>query len=85
MARIWGKNSNIHVSNLCTQFLEEHLDSQRLTIRPYEMIVGHHSGDEYGIPYCLMGLPWIFMIMGEQTTERACVWENKDDSDTSGK
>ncbi len=78
MARIWGKNPDIHVSDLCTQFLEEYLDTQKLTIRPYEMIVGHQSSDEHGIPYCLMSLPWMLMVMGEQTTGRAYVWENKE-------
>jgi len=76
MSRIWEANPDIHISDLCTKFLEEYLDTQELTIRPYEMILGHHSSDTHGIPYCIMSLPWALLVIGEQLTGRAYVWKD---------
>lgn len=73
---IWEKNPNIHPSDLAVQFLERYLDTQQITIRPYEMILGHHASDVHGLPYCPISLPWPLLVEAYNKTGRVYVWED---------
>ena len=73
---IWEKDPSIHPSDLAVQFFERYLDTQQITIRPYEMILGHHASDVHGIPYCPISLPWPLLVEAYRHTGRVYVWED---------
>ncbi|MFZ3209429.1 MAG: pyruvate formate lyase family protein [Geobacteraceae bacterium] len=77
LAEIYERNSNIHPADLQADALVKYLDTQRITIRPYDNLLGLGTGDEHGVPFDVLGQTWNMVARAREMAgkEKVCIWE----------
>ncbi len=74
---LYESNPDMHPSDLAADALVNYLDGQKLTFRPYDMLLGLHSSDQHGILFDLLGQPWTQFARARELAgnEKICIWE----------
>jgi pyruvate-formate lyase len=77
LAEVYERNPNIHPSDLQADALAQYLDTQRITIRPYDHLLGQLCSDPHGVIYDPLGQPWQHIVRCQERAgkEKVCVWE----------
>jgi pyruvate-formate lyase len=77
MAELFASNPDISSAELSVATLEKYLDTQRITIRPYDCLLGLHSSDQHGIIYDPVVQSWAQLIKARDVAgkEKICVWQ----------
>jgi pyruvate-formate lyase len=75
-AALYEKDPTISPADLAATALAKYLDSQRITIRPYDMLLGCHSSDRHAVLYDPLAQPWPLFVRAKELTGKVYVWEN---------
>lgn len=77
MEDIREKNPDMDLPMLAATVLDEYLKQQKITIRPYDMLLGLPFSDEHGVVWDALSNPWpALMRAKELTTGKIKVWKN---------
>jgi len=77
LAEVFESDPNMHPAEMAAEALERYLKIQKITIRPYDMLIGLHSSDQHGIIYDPVVEPWFECTRARDLAgkEKLCVWE----------
>ena len=77
LAEIYESNPDIHPADLQSEALCQYLDTQQITIRPNDHLLGGVCSDTHGIHFDPLGYPWTSIVncKAQAGDEKLIVWE----------
>ena len=77
LAQLYEENPDIHPADLQSKALSRYLDSQIITVRPNDHLLGGICSDIHGLHYDPLGYPWttIERCKMEAGDEKVVIWE----------
>lgn len=77
LAELLERNPDILPADLAADAIVKYLDTQKIKIRPYEMLLGMSCNDQHGIVFDVLGQPWPALVRARELAgkEKICLWE----------
>lgn len=78
LARLWEKEPGMHMAEAIARMLEEYFEKQDIVIRPYDMLIGSHGGDEHAVQNDVITESWgiLQVAQAQAGKERIRMWED---------